>query len=291
MATLLNIYNLLNKHPYFNKLSEDNKLNVMNIALANYKENVNAEISYAVYPNNTKGFDQVLIDNDVPHKIGQPLLSLSSLSDYSAKDLNLTKDTFLKEFSEEEQNIILTIAISKVANNIPDQYTVQNIEGSVSYIHEAIGFRTEVSSISVIAIDNSEESYLTSPRVGYSLVKKTEEEVELRKPVVSYELVIDNTLASSSLLPRFDNNPYSFEGAFSKLIVDVAINKLVNVETVYMNSPVSSSQLSGKTFLQELTNVSAKVSYQQWASTEPIINLSKESEITISKPRIIYQKY
>lgn len=285
------IYNLLNSHPYFAKLSEADKLNVMNLALNNYRDLTEEELHYGVYPNGSKGWDGEIINNPVPYELSQSLLSLSSLSDFKVSEVDLSNNNYLPDISEEDRFLIYTIAVQKITRQIPDRYLVQNSEGSVAYLEEVSFTKPIVDYANVGFISVTDTLRFDTPVVTYRAINQEVEELFFGKPIVSYELLIKNTFDSDSLIPRDFNNPYLESVKVDKPIVSSIVNNLVSFQTLSLNAPVVAYETVSVNYIEELTFSKPRIESIVWASGEANLNKTYEDTLEFSKPRIVYQKY
>ena len=95
------ISSVLEKHPYYAKLSDSDKLSVLNISLINYWNFKDDEMTHGVVPNGEIGWDNVAIDNDDIYDLAQSDIGVTNLSKYQSIDLDLSGNEYLKVFSEE----------------------------------------------------------------------------------------------------------------------------------------------------------------------------------------------
>jgi len=133
MITAKLINNLLNHHPYYSKLTEYQKIVVLNIALTKYYEVKEKVIVHSVYSDGHIGIDDSVIANDYIKKLPQYMLFSKSLSKYKKTDINLSNTDYLKQFTPNERLIIYQIALSKVSKLIPESYSIETATESLSY--------------------------------------------------------------------------------------------------------------------------------------------------------------
>jgi len=131
--TVTFINSLLKKHPYYNKLTDFEKLTVLNIALTKYWEIKEKEVVHSLYPEGHIGYEDHIINNDTIVKIPQMMLQAQSLSTYTELNANLSDSKFVKEFTNKEITVIYQIALSKVASLIPEEYQIEGMYGDIQF--------------------------------------------------------------------------------------------------------------------------------------------------------------
>ena len=182
------INSLLSKHPYYKKLTNFQKLTVLNIALTKFYETNESEIVHAVYPDGHIGFGDDVIDNDSIRKVFQTIITAKSLSKYSEINANLTDTEFIGEFTDDERLVLYQIALSKVSSLIPEEYSVESMYGDSVLSISAEYNRPIVSygSYRIIEPDLMKAS-LNRTLYEYSITGGEKYYSWLNKPTISYE--------------------------------------------------------------------------------------------------------
>lgn len=183
------IYDLLLKHPYFYSLSEKSRMNVLNLGLSSYKQFVGDVVTHAFYPDGTKGWDGVVLNNGDVTKLPQTELRRLALSSYEELDYNFAEHEYMSKYSEEERRIIYGFAVQAVARAIPEWYQTVNSTGDLVYalIKE-----------------------MSKPTIGYTVVEKTTKENVFYFPKVNVVYNLTSGL-TNSLYPLFPKTLVGYE--------------------------------------------------------------------------------
>lgn len=216
-TTLIN--NFLNHHPYYNKLTDYQKLTVLNIALTKYYIWKKTEIVHGQMLNGHVGINDDIINNDTIVKLPQLMLDAKSLSKYSQLNVNLSDTDFVKEFTDEERIILYQIALSKVSALIPEEYSIESMTGDIILSKHTndpdiiIEYKLDkilLKSVYAYKTNNNLDYYLTGqkytkafldlPILKYTILKPLEYTAYMDLPVVLSDNLLKDYYAHSNLI-------------------------------------------------------------------------------------------
>ena len=80
------INSVLEKHPYYAKLSDADKISVLNLALINYWNQREEITVHGVVADGEIGWDSLTIDNDEIYVLSQANIGVENLSSYRSVD-------------------------------------------------------------------------------------------------------------------------------------------------------------------------------------------------------------
>jgi len=127
------INTLLSKHPYYSKLSDSNRLIVLNLALSNYWNALDEVVYPSVLSAGKVGASGAIIEYPSIYRLPQRFSASLSLSSYSNILNQLSFNEYASQLDDNSKKIIFSIAIQKVAQQIPSYYSVENHTGDIEY--------------------------------------------------------------------------------------------------------------------------------------------------------------
>lgn len=285
------IYDLLEKHPYFEELSNADKISVMNIALTNLYFQLEDQISWGKFTNGQVGWDGNVLDVDDVYVLPQSEIAQLNLSTYKSVDINLSNNEFLKNYTQEERQVIYNIALAKIAEKIPNRYTIQNTTSDLEYFDQnTIDFPYTSYEMFTPVISDLLHRF-AFPTITISEVASSTISTYFNFPTVSYEVKLLDDYIEYLYLPKVvvEYEIENIPGDRGKVIPDLPYSTLdypsVNVEFITITG-------DSETVISDLTTQGIKVAieYEQFeTATDP--DLTDEKFTYLSKPRVIYTKY
>ena len=108
-ASLIN--NLLSKHPYYSKLSDSDRLIVLNLALSNYWNALDEVIYPSVLTAGKVGTSGAIIEYPSIYRMPQRFSASLSLSTYSNILNQLSSNEYVGQLDDDSKKIVFSIAV------------------------------------------------------------------------------------------------------------------------------------------------------------------------------------